>query len=114
MNKILEKIKKDKWIFIIGLMGVLLIVISLLCQPAPIDTTTKTLPENESPTRYEQELTGILKQIDGIEDVHMLITEKGAVIIITANGDSVLKEKVTKAATCVLGIPSNKIFIEFN
>jgi hypothetical protein len=111
MNKIIEKIKKDKWIFIIGLMGAALIVISILCQPVPKEPATEISPESENPTYYGEELTEILKQIDGVEDVHMMLTEKGAVIIITGAGDAVLREKITKETTCVLGIPSNKVFV---
>jgi CTP-dependent riboflavin kinase len=115
MNNIIKKIKKEKWLFIIGLLGVLLIIISVLCnQQAKAAATATSTEATNPPTYYQAELTKILKEIDGVDDVEMMLTEKGAIIIVTGQGDAVLKEKITKATTCVLSLPSNKVFVEFN
>ncbi len=105
MNEKAEKLKKKlgkyKYPFIILLFGIML----LLLPSTGDDATVSDIQSDES------RLESLLKEVNGVGDVRVLISENGIVIACTGAENAEVRLKVTKAAAAFTGFSSDRIQI---
>ncbi len=114
--KKLSENKKNQWIILL-LVGILLVVISIPTKPnTKTETSWGTSEKNEiNATETEQRLESILSQMQGIGEVHVMITyqEKsnveGVVVVAEGAGNGVIVQKITEVVRALFDVDSHKI-----
>ena len=114
-NKLLGN-KKNQWLILL-LVGILLVVIAI---PTKSDTEKDTgfrMTENEdaNATEMEKRLESILSQMQGIGEVHVMITYKqenqveGVVVVAEGGEQGVIVQKITEVVRALFDVDSHKI-----
>jgi len=107
--------KKNTWMILL-LIGILLVVIAI---PTKTDTKDSTLSiyneSNENETDMEKRLQNLLGQMQGVGEVHTMITYRddkqveGIVIIADGGGDAVIVRNITEVVQALFDVDSHKI-----
>ncbi|MEE0884454.1 MAG: hypothetical protein U0L59_04420 [Faecalimonas sp.] len=114
-NKLLGN-KKNQWLILL-LVGILLVVIAI---PTKSDTEKDTgfrMTENEdaNATEMEKRLESILSQMQGIGEVHVMITYRqenqveGVVVVAEGGEQGVIVQKITEVVRALFDVDSHKI-----
>ena len=111
-NKLLEN-KKNQWLILL-LVGILLVVIAI---PTKSETEEKSVVDskNWSTSETEQRLENILGQMQGIGEVHVMITYKqeneveGVVVVAGGGEQGVTVQKITEVVRALFDVDSHKI-----
>ena len=114
-KKLLEN-KKNQWLILL-LLGILLVVIAI---PTKSDTEQDkswgiTDENDANTTEMEKRLESILSQMQGIGEVHVMITyqEKsqveGVVVVAEGGGNGVIVQKITEVVRALFDVDSHKI-----
>ena len=111
-NKLLEN-KKNQWLILL-LVGILLVVIAI---PTKSSSEEKSVVDskNWSTSETEQRLENILSQMQGIGEVHVMITyrqenEVEGVVVVAEGGEHVVTvQKITEVVRALFDVDSHKI-----
>ena len=111
-NKLLGN-KKNQWLILL-LVGILLVVIAI---PTKSETEEKSVVDskNWSTSEMEQRLENILSQMQGIGEVHVMITYKqeneveGVVVVAEGGEQGVTVQKITEVVRALFDVDSHKI-----
>lgn len=111
-NKLLEN-KKNQWLILL-LVGILLVVIAI---PTKSGSEEKSVVDskNWSTSETEQRLENILSQMQGIGEVHVMITYKqeneveGVVVVAEGGEQGVTVQKITEVVRALFNVDSHKI-----
>lgn len=111
-NKLLGN-KKNQWLILL-LVGILLVVIAI---PTKSGTEEKGVVDskNWSTSETEQRLENILSQMQGIGEVHVMITYKqeneveGVVVVAEGGEQGVIVQKITEVVRALFDVDSHKI-----
>ena len=111
-NKLLGN-KKNQWLILL-LVGILLVVIAI---PTKSGTEEKGVVDskNWSTSETEQRLENILSQMQGIGEVHVMITYKqeneveGVVVVAEGGEQGVTVQKITEVVRALFDVDSHKI-----
>ena len=111
-NKLLVN-KKNQWLILL-LVGILLVVIAI---PTKSETEEKSVVDskNWSTSETEQRLENILSQMQGIGEVHVMITYKqeneveGVVVVAEGGEQGVTVQKITEVVRALFDVDSHKI-----
>ena len=111
-NKLLEN-KKNQWLILL-LVGILLVVIAI---PTKSSSEEKSVVDskNWSTSVTEQRLENILSQMQGIGEVHVMITYKqeneveGVVVVAEGGEQGVTVQKITEVVRALFDVDSHKI-----
>ena len=111
-NKLLEN-KKNQWLILL-LVGILLVVIAI---PTKSSSEEKSVVDskNWSTSETEQRLENILSQMQGIGEVHVMITYKqeneveGVVVVAEGGEQGVTVQKITEVVRALFDVDSHKI-----
>jgi stage III sporulation protein AG len=111
-NKLLGN-KKNQWLILL-LVGILLVVIAI---PTKSGTEEKGVVDskNWSTSEMEQRLENILSQMQGIGEVHAMITYKqdnqveGVVVVAVGGEQGVIVQKITEVVRALFDVDSHKI-----
>ena len=111
-NKLLEN-KKNQWLILL-LVGILLVVIAI---PTKSSSEEKSVVDskNWSTSETEQRLENILGQMQGIGEVHVMITYKqeneveGVVVVAGGGEQGVTVQKITEVVRALFDVDSHKI-----
>lgn len=111
-NKLLEN-KKNQWLILL-LVGILLVVIAI---PTKSGSEEKSVvnSKNWSTSETEQRLENILSQMQGIGEVHVMITYKqeneveGVVVVAEGGEQGVTVQKITEVVRALFDVDSHKI-----
>ena len=114
-NKLLGN-KKNQWLILL-LVGILLVVIAI---PTKSDTEKDTgfrMTEDEdaNATEMEKRLESILSQMQGIGEVHVMITYRqenqveGVVVVAEGGEQGVIVQKITEVVRALFDVDSHKI-----
>ena len=111
-NKLLEN-KKNQWLILL-LVGILLVVIAI---PTKSGTEEKGVVDSKewSTSEMEQRLENILSQMQGIGEVHAMITYKqdnqveGVVVVAEGGEQGVTVQKITEVVRALFDVDSHKI-----
>ena len=114
--KKLSENKKNQWIVLL-LVGILLVVVSIPTKSnTNTETSWETSEENEfNTTETEQRLEKILSQMQGIGQVHVMITYQeesnveGVVVVAEGAENSVIVQKITEVVRALFDVDSHKI-----
>ena len=107
--------KKNTWTILL-LVGVLLVIIAI---PTKNESKKSTLDiyneDNQSETDMEKRLENLLRQMQGVGEVHTMITYRedqqveGIVIIADGGGDAVIVRNITEVVRALFDVDSHKI-----
>lgn len=111
-NKLLGN-KKNQWLILL-LVGILLVVIAI---PTKSGSEEKGIVDskNWSTSETEQRLENILSQMQGIGEVHVMITYKqeneveGVVVVAEGGEQGVTVQKITEVVRALFDVDSHKI-----
>ncbi len=111
-NKLLGN-KKNQWLILL-LVGILLVVIAI---PTKSETEEKGVVDSKewSTSETEQRLENILSQMQGIGEVHAMITYKqdnqveGVVVVAEGGEQGVTVQKITEVVRALFDVDSHKI-----
>lgn len=111
-NKLLGN-KKNQWLILL-LVGILLVVIAI---PTKSGTEEKGIGDSKkwSATETEQRLENILSQMQGIGEVHVMITYRdenvveGVVVVAEGGEQAVVVQKITEVVRALFDVDSHKI-----
>lgn len=111
-NKLLGN-KKNQWLILL-LVGILLVVIAI---PTKSGTEEKGVVDskNWSTSETEQRLENILGQMQGIGEVHVMITYRqeneveGVVVVAEGGEQGVTVQKITEVVRALFDVDSHKI-----
>lgn len=111
-NKLLGN-KKNQWLILL-LVGILLVVIAI---PTKSGSEEKGVVDskNWSTSETEQRLENILSQMQGIGEVHVMITYKqeneveGVVVVAEGGEQGVTVQKITEVVRALFDVDSHKI-----
>ena len=111
-NKLLGN-KKNQWLILL-LVGILLVVIAI---PTKSGTEEKSVGASKewSTSETEQRLENILSQMQGIGEVHAMITYKqdnqveGVVVVAEGGEQGVTVQKITEVVRALFDVDSHKI-----
>ena len=111
-NKLLGN-KKKQWLILL-LVGILLVVIAI---PTKSETEEKGIGDSKkwSATETEQRLENILSQMQGIGEVHVMITYRdenvveGVVVVAEGGEQGVIVQKITEVVRALFDVDSHKI-----
>lgn len=114
-KKLLEN-KKNQWLVLL-LVGILLVVIAIPTKSdTEKDTSWGTTDENDAnATEMEKRLESILSQMQGIGEVHVMITYQeetqveGVVVVAEGGGNAVIVQKITEVVRALFDVDSHKI-----
>lgn len=107
--------KKSQWMILL-LVGILLVVIAI---PTSNDKESNVQSDGEewSATEMEERLEGILEQMQGVGDVHVMITYQddaqveGVVVVADGAGSAVIVQKITEVVRALFAVDSHKIMV---
>ena len=107
--------KKNTWMILL-LIGILLVVIAIPTKTEPKENSL-SIYEDVSPneTDMEKRLQGLLQQMQGVGEVHTMITYRddkqveGIVIIADGGGDAVVVRNITEVVRALFDVDSHKI-----
>lgn len=117
MESKLEKFlpKKSQWLIIL-LVGILLVVIAIPTDTESGTGTFGTYDETEiSTTDMERRLENLLGQMQGVGEVHTMITYQedesveGIVVIAEGGGNAVVVRNITEVVQALFAVDSHKI-----
>lgn len=111
-NKLLGN-KKNQWLILL-LVGILLVVIAI---PTKSGTEEKGVVDSKewSTSETEQRLENILGQMQGIGEVHVMITYRqeneveGVVVVAEGGEQGVIVQKITEVVRALFDVDSHKI-----
>lgn len=111
-NKLLGN-KKNQWLILL-LVGILLVVIAI---PTKSGTEEKGVVDSKewSTSETEQRLENILGQMQGIGEVHAMITYRqdnqveGVVVVAEGGEQGVIVQKITEVVRALFDVDSHKI-----
>lgn len=111
-NKLLGN-KKNQWLILL-LVGILLVVIAI---PTKSGTEEKSVGASKewSTSETEQRLENILSQMQGIGEVHVMITYRqeneveGVVVVAEGGEQGVIVQKITEVVRALFDVDSHKI-----
>ncbi len=111
-NKLLGN-KKNQWLILL-LVGILLVIIAI---PTKSGTEEKGIVDskNWSTSETEQRLVNILSQMQGIGEVHVMITYRdenvveGVVVVAEGGEQAVIVQKITEVVRALFDVDSHKI-----
>ena len=111
-NKLLGN-KKNQWLILL-LVGILLVVIAI---PTKSGTEEKGVVDSKewSTSEMEQRLENILSQMQGIGEVHVMITYRqeneveGVVVVAEGGEQGVTVQKITEVVRALFDVDSHKI-----
>ena len=111
-NKLLGN-KKNQWLILL-LVGILLVVIAI---PTKSSSEEKSVVDskNWSTSETEQRLENILSQMQGIGEVHVMITYRqeneveGVVVVAEGGEQGVIVQKITEVVRALFDVDSHKI-----
>ena len=111
-NKLLRN-KKNQWLILL-LLGILLVVIAI---PTKSGTEEKGVVDSKewSTSETEQRLENILSQMQGIGEVHVMITYRqeneveGVVVVAEGGEQGVTVQKITEVVRALFDVDSHKI-----
>lgn len=114
-KKLLEN-KKNQWLILL-LVGILLVVIAI---PTKSDTETDTSwgttnDSDANATEMEKRLENILEQMQGVGEVHVMITYQDetqieGVVVVAENGkNAVIVQKITEIVQALFDVDAHKI-----
>ena len=110
-NKLLGN-KKNQWLILL-LVGILLVVIAI---PTKSGTEEKSVGASKewSTSETEQRLENILSQMQGIGEVHVMITYRqeneveGVVVVAEGGEQGVIVQKITEVVRALFDVDSHK------
>ena len=111
-NKLLEN-KKNQWLILL-LVGILLVVIAIPTKSGTEEKSVGDLKE-WSTSETEQRLENILSQMQGIGEVHVMITYRqeneveGVVVVAEGGEQGVTVQKITEVVRALFDVDSHKI-----
>lgn len=111
-NKLLGN-KKNQWLILL-LVGILLVVIAIPTKSGTEEKSVGDLKE-WSTSETEQRLENILGQMQGIGEVHVMITYKqdnqveGVVVVAEGGEQGVTVQKITEVVRALFDVDSHKI-----
>ena len=111
-NKLLEN-KKNQWLILL-LVGILLVVIAIPTKSGTEEKSVGDLKE-WSTSETEQRLENILSQMQGIGEVHVMITYRqenqveGVVVVAEGGEQGVIVQKITEVVRALFDVDSHKI-----
>lgn len=107
--------KKSQWLVIL-LVGVLLVVIAIPTNKKSDQGTFDVYDETEmSATDMEKRLENLLGQMQGVGEVHAMITYQedelveGIVVIAEGGGNAVVVRNITEVVQALFAVDSHKI-----
>lgn len=111
-NKLLGN-KKNQWLILL-LVGILLVIIAI---PTKSGTEEKGIVDSKhwSTSETEQRLVNILSQMQGIGEVHVMITYRdenvveGVVVVAEGGEQAVIVQKITEVVRALFDVDSHKI-----
>lgn len=95
-----EKLSGYKYVLIVAAVGLLL----LLWPSASAGT-------DGSEGTEEARLAAVLRQIEGVGEAEVLLSENGAVIVCRGAGDASVRLRVCQAVGCYTGLGADKVEI---
>ena len=111
-NKLLEN-KKNQWLILL-LVGILRVVIAIPTKSGTEEKSVGDLKE-WSTSETEQRLENILSQMQGIGEVHVMITYRqeneveGVVVVAEGGEQGVTVQKITEVVRALFDVDSHKI-----
>ena len=111
-NKLLKN-KKNQWLILL-LVGILLVVIAIPTKSGTKEKSVGDLKE-WSTSETEQRLENILSQMQGIGEVHVMITYRqeneveGVVVVAEGGEQGVTVQKITEVVRALFNVDSHKI-----
>ena len=111
-NKLLGN-KKNQWLILL-LVGILLVVIAIPTKSGTEEKSVGDLKE-WSTSETEQRLENILSQMQGIGEVHVMITYRqeneveGVVVVAEGGEQGVTVQKITEVVRALFDVDSHKI-----
>ena len=111
-NKLLGN-KKNQWLILL-LVGILLVVIAIPTKSGTEEKSVGALKE-WSTSETEQRLENILSQMQGIGEVHVMITYRqeneveGVVVVAEGGEQGVTVQKITEVVRALFDVDSHKI-----
>ena len=111
-NKLLKN-KKNQWLILL-LVGILLVVIAIPTKSGTEEKSVGDLKE-WSTSETEQRLENILSQMQGIGEVHVMITYRqeneveGVVVVAEGGEQGVTVQKITEVVRALFDVDSHKI-----
>lgn len=113
--KKLSENRKNQWLILL-LVGILLVVISIPTKPDNTKTSWENSEDHEiNSTETEKRLENILSQMQGIENVHVMITYQdktivqGVVVVAEGATNGVVVQKITDVVRALFDVDSHKI-----
>lgn len=114
-KKLLEN-KKNQWLILL-LVGILLVVIALpTSSSTEADTSLGDTDETDvNATEMEKRLENILGQMQGVGEVHVMITYQdetqieGVVVVAQNGGNAVVVQKITEVIRALFDVDAHKI-----
>lgn len=114
-KKLLEN-KKNQWLILL-LVGILLVVIALpTSSSTEADTSLGDTDETDvNATEMEKRLENILGQMQGVGEVHVMITYQdetqieGVVVVAQNGGNAVIVQKITEVIRALFDVDAHKI-----
>lgn len=111
-KKLLEN-KKNQWLILL-LVGILLVIIAI---PTDSDAGTDLGYDTSdwNATETEERLENILGQMQGIGEVHVMITHQdetqveGVVVVAEGGGNAVIVQQITDVVRALFDVDSHKI-----
>lgn len=111
-KKLLET-KKNQWVILL-LVGVLLVVIAIPTTSGSNNDIVHT-ETGRTTTEMEERLEYILSQMQGIGDVHVMITYRedaqaeGVVVVAKGGGNAVVVQQITETVRALFDLDAHKI-----
>lgn len=114
--KKLSENKKNQWLILL-LIGILLVVIAIPTKSGTnMDTSLRMTNEGDAnATEMEKRLESILSRMQGIGEVHVMITYQeesqveGVVVVAEGGGNGVIVQKITEVVRALFDVDSHKI-----
>ncbi len=114
--KKLSENKKNQWLILL-LVGILLVVIALpTSSSTEADTSLGDTDETDvNATEMEKRLENILGQMQGVGEVHVMITYQdetqieGVVVVAQNGGNAVIVQKITEVIRALFDVDAHKI-----
>lgn len=100
MKRALEKLGGMKYALLVAAFGLVL----LLWPSGGGGQDTNAVSE-------EARLEALLERIEGVGEVHLLLSEQGAAVVCTGADDAAVRLKICQALHCYTGLGSDRIQI---